>query len=249
MMAVVQVNGFALNYEQVGAGAPLVYIAGTRFDSAKMWVPYMQRHAEGFQVLLPDPRGMAGSQHVASVKPSDWVADLAGLLDSLGLAKVHLAAETFGSRIATRFAADYPNRVSSLILNGVIAYSSPGADEERARNSDPANIPEDRRRSLEEYHGADWVQVNAFYLNVHGQPEFHAYYDLRQVAPRVSAPTLLVRGDVDDPIHPVRHSVELHELLPNSWLAIYPKTEFNALRARPEEAWALIRRFTQEMGG
>jgi pimeloyl-ACP methyl ester carboxylesterase len=113
---------------------------------------------------------MAGSQHVPDVQPTDWLDDLAALLDALNLPTVHLAAETFGSRIATRFAADRPERVSSLILNGVIAYSSPSADEERRRNSDPANIPEDRRRSLEEHHGSDWAAVNAFYLDVHGRP-------------------------------------------------------------------------------
>src|SRR5207247_6813633 len=50
-MPTTKINGFALNYEQVGDGTPLVYIAGTRFDSAKMWVPYMERNAGGFHVL------------------------------------------------------------------------------------------------------------------------------------------------------------------------------------------------------
>jgi pimeloyl-ACP methyl ester carboxylesterase len=241
-----EINGFTHNYEEVGTGAPLIYIAGTRFDSGRMWAPYMEKHATGFRVILPDPRGMAGSQHVSNIKPSDWVDDLLGLLDAHRLSTVHLAAETFGSRIATRFAADHPDRVSTLILNGVIAYSAATGDEERRRNTDVANIPEDRRRSLEEHHGSDWADVNAFYLNVHGQPDFHAYFDLRQAAPRVTAPTLLLRGDIDDPIHPVRHSVELHELIKNSWLAVYPNTEFNALRARPQETWDLIRRFVLE---
>ena len=248
-MPTLQINGLQANYEEVGQGPALIYIAGTRFDSGKMWAPYMEKNATGFRVILPDPRGMAGSAHVATIRPSDWVEDLRGLLDALSLPKVHLAAETFGSRIATRFAADHPDRVSTLILNGVIAYSSPTADEERRRNSDVANIPEDRQRSMAEHHGADWAEVNAFYLGVHGQPEFHEYYDLRQAAPRVTAPTLLLRGDINDPIHPVRHSTELHELFPKSWLSIFPNTEFNALRARPTESWDLIRRFVGEQGG
>jgi hypothetical protein len=44
------------------------------------------------------------------------------------------------------------------------------------------------------------------------------------------------------------HSAELHQLFPHSWLAIFPNTEFNALRGRPQEAWELIRRFVAEQG-
>jgi pimeloyl-ACP methyl ester carboxylesterase len=88
--------------------------------------------------------------------------------------------------------------------------------------------------------------VNEFYLAMHGRPEFHEYYDLRTLAPGITTPTLLMRGDVDDPVHPVMHSAELHRLFPRSWLAIFPNTEFNALRGRPDEAWDLIRRFIAE---
>ena len=240
-MPLVTINGSALNYEEAGSGPSLVYIAGTRFDSAADWVPYMREHAGGFRVILPDPRGMAGSAHTSDVRPQDWVADLAGLLDALSIPRVHLAAETFGTRIATRFAAEHPDRVATLILNAAIAYSSPVGDEQRR-----ADMPEERRRALEHHHGADWQAVNEFYLAMHARPEFHTYYDLRKVAPDVAAPTLLLRGDIDDPVHPVGHTVELHALIPGSWLAIYPNTAFNVLRNRPKEAWDLIRTFTAD---
>jgi len=240
-MPLLTINGCAHNYEECGSGPPLVYIAGTRFDSAADWVPYMREHAGGFRVILPDPRGMAGSAHISEVQPQDWVADLTGLLDALSITQVHLAAETFGTRIATRFAAEQPERVATLILNAVIAYSSPAADDQRR-----ADMPEERRRALEHHHGADWQAVNEFYLAIHASPEFHAYFDLRKVAPNIAAPTLLLRGDIDDPVHPVGHAVELHTLIPRSWLAIYPNTAFNVLRNRPKEAWDLIRTFVAE---
>jgi pimeloyl-ACP methyl ester carboxylesterase len=238
---VLTINGYAHNYEEVGTGAPLVYLAATRFDSAKLWVSYMEQHAAGFRVMMPDPRGLAGSAHTREVRGQDWVDDLAGLLDALGLTKVHLAAETLGSRIATCFAAEHPDRVSTLILNGTIAYSATGGDSQRR-----APLSPERRRDMEYHHGADWAAVNDFYLNLHSRPEFHEYFDLRKAAPRVTAPVLLMRGDIDDPVHPVIHSAELHALFPRSWLAIFPNTEFNALRGRPKESWELIRRFLAE---
>lgn len=242
-MPTLTVNGYSHHYEEVGGGAPLVFLAATRFDSAKAWVPYMQQYAVGYRVIMPDPRGLGASAHVRMVEPADWVADLAALLDQLQLSSVHLMAETLGTRIATRFAADYPQRVTTLVLNGVIAYSSPGGDAQRA-----AALTEQRRKEMEFHHGADWEQVNTFYLDLHARPEFHAYYDLRTVAPRVTAPVLLMRGDIDDPVHPVMHTAELHALFPKSWLAIYPNTEFNAIRARPAEAWALINEFIESRG-
>jgi len=215
----------------------------------------MEQHAAGFHVILPDPRGLAGSVHVSTIEPHDWVDDLAALLDALQIQQVNLAAETLGTRIATRFAADYPDRVARLILNGTIAYSSPSGDAARRANADASGreqlasaLSEERQRSMENHHGADWKAVNEFYLTLHDRADFHEYFDLRSVAPRIQAPTLLVRGDIDDPVHPVMHSVELHQLIPGSWLAIFPNTEFNALRARPQEAWELIRRFIAEKG-
>jgi pimeloyl-ACP methyl ester carboxylesterase len=245
-VALVAVNGVQINYEMVGTGAPLVYLAGTRFDSAKDKAVHLRDYATGFQSIVPDLRGMGGSTHTAQAEPEDWVRDLAGLLDALGTGSAHLAAETLGTRIAVRFAADYPNYVRSLILDAPIAYSSPQGDEQRRRNSGPDELPEDRRKSLEFHQGSDWQAVNAFYLGMHARPDFHQYYDLRQAAPRVTSPALIIRGDIDDPVHPVQHSVELHALIAGSWLAIVPNTGFNALLGRPNESWDLIRRFTKE---
>jgi pimeloyl-ACP methyl ester carboxylesterase len=243
-MPVLTVNGHKHNYEEVGEGTPILYIAATRFDSAKQWAPHMREHAKGFRVIMPDPRGLAGSEHMASVEPADWVNDLGGFLDQMGLRSVHLAAETLGTRIVTRFAADHPDRVSTLILNGSIAYSAASGDAART-----SALSDQRKRDLELHHGADWEAVNTFYLNLHARPEFHEFYDLRAAAERVKAPVLLIRGDAkNDPVHPVEHSVELHNRFERSWLAIFPNTEFNAIRGRPEQAWQLIREFIDENG-
>jgi pimeloyl-ACP methyl ester carboxylesterase len=247
-MTFADINGLRFNYELVGTGLPMVYLAGTRFDSARDKAVHIREYARGFQTIVPDLRGMAGSTHTTAVDPQDWVNDLAALLEILQVPSVHFVAETLGTRIAVRFAADYPQHVKTLILNAPIAYSASLGDQQRLRNSAPTQLPEDRRKALEFHQGPDWEQVNAFYLAMHARPEFHQYYDLREVAPRVTAPTLIVRGDIDDPVHPVSHAVELHAMIAKSWLAILPNTGFNALLGRPVESWDLIRRFTEEQG-
>jgi 3-oxoadipate enol-lactonase len=233
------INGYNHHYEDVGSGEPMVYIGGTRFDAAKEWVGYMEKNAKGFRMIMPDIRGMAGSEHTTDVKPEDWVKDLATLLEELGIDSIHLCAETLGTRVVTRFAAEHPERAKSLVLNGAIAYSYAEGDEERRVQT--AGMPADRLEVMKRCHGEDALAVNEFYLNLHAQPGFHEYYDLRKIASRVMAPTLVLRGDIDDDRHPVSHSADLHRLVPNSWLQIFARTPFNAMRHRPDESWALIR--------
>jgi pimeloyl-ACP methyl ester carboxylesterase len=236
------INGYKHHYEDVGSGAAMVFIAGTRFDSAKAWVEYMRKNARGFRVIIPDIRGMADSEHTTDVKGEDWVNDLAALLEELKIDSAHMAAETLGTRVAVRFALAYPERTKSLILNGSIAYSYPEGDSERS------NQPQARIDSMKYHHGEDAAAINEFYLDLHSKPEFHEYYDLRKIAAGVQAPALLMRGDVDDDRHPVAHSTVLHELMPNSQLQIYAGTKFNAMTNRPEESWALIRAFVEGVG-
>lgn len=241
-MADTTINGYKHHYEDVGSGTPMVFIAGTRFDSAKAWVGYMEKNATGFRMVIPDIRGMADSEHTTDVKGQDWVDDLAALLDELGIDAIHVASETLGTRVAARFAVAYPQRTKSLILNGAIAYSYPEGDGERA------NQPQDRIDSMKQHHGEDAAAVNEFYLKLHSDPAFHDYYDLRKIAADIKAPTLLMRGDVDDDRHPIAHSTELHALIPNSRLQIFANTKFNAMTGRPEESWALIRALVADAG-
>lgn len=247
-MPLLTINGQSINYEEVGSGDPFVYLAYTRFDSAAYWVDYMDKNATGFRVILPDARGMGHSVHVPMIEPKEWVDDLVGLFDALGLDKVHLASETLGSRIATRFAAEHPERVRTLILNAAIAYSSPEGDKARHASADPADMAAPRRELMQKLHGDDWEAVNRFYQDLHERDEFKTYYDLREIAPRVQAPVLVMRGDIDEPVHPIEHSLAVHTAAPKSWLAIFPNTEFNVLRAHPEESWTLIREFISANG-
>jgi pimeloyl-ACP methyl ester carboxylesterase len=242
-MTVLTIGGNALNYEEVGSGDPLVFLAYTRFDSASMWVPYMTEHATGFRVVMPDPRGMGASVHDHNVSPEEWVSDLGALLDALSLTRVHLCAETLGCRVVTRFAAEYPDRVKTLILNAPIAYSSEESDNVRRASADPAKMPQERRDLMRNLHGDDWEAVNTFYQSMHEREDFKSYYDLREIAPRVQTPTLVMRGDIDEPVHPMAHTTAVHERLPKSWLAIYPNTGFSAMKNRPKETWELIRTF------
>jgi pimeloyl-ACP methyl ester carboxylesterase len=239
-------NGFKHYYEEVGQGPAMVFLACTIDDNAQRWVGHMAEHAAGFRVVIPDLRGLAGSAHTTQVSPADWVSDLGGLLDRLSIPSAHIVAETLGSRVAVRFAAESPRRVRTLILNGAIAASDSAGDAWRRRIFNLASLSSERKANLQKYQGDNWPQVLEFYLTMHEREDFKGYYDLLKVAPQVQAPTLITRGDIDDEVHPVAHSVALHKAISSSWLAIYPNTPFNVMTSKTKEFWGLVRTFIAE---
>jgi pimeloyl-ACP methyl ester carboxylesterase len=74
--------------------------------------------AAGCEVVAYDLRGHGRSERPATgYRLSDFVGDLAGLLDALELAApVHLVGNSFGGTIAFSFAAQHPERVASVVL-------------------------------------------------------------------------------------------------------------------------------------
>lgn len=82
------------------------------------WVPTLSRH---YRVLRPDMRGFGGS--TVMQKTYSWTLDVladdyAGLMKELGIDRVHLVGAKLGGTVARRFAARYPERVSTLSLVG-----------------------------------------------------------------------------------------------------------------------------------
>lgn len=115
-MPKVQTNGIEIYYELHGEGTPLVLISGLGYPAWE-WhkmVPYL---AEKFQVITFDNRGVGQSDKPAGPYTAQMLAaDVAGLLDALGLEKAVIMGHSMGGFIAQAFALEYPGRVSKLIL-------------------------------------------------------------------------------------------------------------------------------------
>jgi len=120
-MAIASVNGVRLFYELTGsADTPLVLVHGS-WVSHQSWDPVVPRLAETFRVLTYDRRG-----HSASERPSgqgsvrEDVADLAGLIEHLGLAPAWVVGNSFGASIALRLAGQRPD-----LFRGLVAHEPP----------------------------------------------------------------------------------------------------------------------------
>ncbi len=110
------INGIEIYYETHGSGTPLVLISGLGYPAWE-WHKMVPHLAEKFQVITFDNRGVGLSDKPAGPYTASMLAaDVAGLLDALGLDQAVIVGHSMGGFIAQAFALEYPGRVSRLVL-------------------------------------------------------------------------------------------------------------------------------------
>lgn len=127
-MEKVNVNGVQIAYVRRGSGKPLVLVHGYPLDRT-IWDEVVPLLENDFELILPDLRGFGQSEVVErQYKISDMAADIAGLLDQLGIEKTAIAGHSMGGYVALAFARAYPERVLGL---GLVASQAPADSPER----------------------------------------------------------------------------------------------------------------------
>jgi pimeloyl-ACP methyl ester carboxylesterase len=117
-MATANVNGVRLFYEITGTGEiPLVLVHGS-WVSHHSWDLVVPRLARSFRVLAYDRRGHSESQRL-TVQGSirEDVADLAALIEHLGLAPAWVAGNSFGASTTLWLAGQRPDLFRGLIAH------------------------------------------------------------------------------------------------------------------------------------
>jgi len=118
-LATLQINGIRLYYELHGPeNAPvLVLNNGVIMNAAASWVFQTAALSKRFRLLQYDCRGQGQSDHPEGPYfMALHAADLAGLLNALGIPRAHIAGISYGGEVAQAFALDYPEKVRSLVL-------------------------------------------------------------------------------------------------------------------------------------
>ena len=110
--------------EWAGSGPPLLLLHGFT-GRAALWEPVARALAPAWHVLAVDLLGHGDSD--APADPGRYrmeraVADLAALLDALGIARTACLGYSMGGRLALAFAHAHPERVGALVLES----ASPG---------------------------------------------------------------------------------------------------------------------------
>jgi pimeloyl-ACP methyl ester carboxylesterase len=241
MMPRVVCNDILLHYDERGEGAPLVFLHGIAGDHL-YWKGQMRAFARRFRCLAPDNRdaGQSGPA-LAPYTMRDLAADVAGLLDALGLPEAHLVGLSLGGMIALEMAVAYPSRVRSLFLVGTVgrvddrfnatldAYS-----HIRRQVADTAGFLRAllpwlvSHRFFESPSKLEWLQAFlgqcAFPQTIDGffrQLDAVRGHDVLGRASAIRCPAMVVVGE-DDRIAPLRYAEQLAGCIPRAGLHVLP---------------------------
>jgi 3-oxoadipate enol-lactonase len=119
-----------LAYDEAGAGPAVVLIHGHPFNRS-MWTPQLTALADGYRVIAPDLRGYGDSPVTPGTVPMSLLAaDVARLLDGLGVARAALVGLSMGGLVAMELAIADPARWWALGL--VATTAEPVTDAERS---------------------------------------------------------------------------------------------------------------------
>ncbi len=109
-------NGTTIHVRSGGAGPAVVLIHGYG-ETGDMWAPLAADLARDHRVIVPDLRGMG-----LSTKPEGGFdkktqgRDIAAVLDALKIGKADVVGHDIGNMVAYAFTAQYPSRVTRLVL-------------------------------------------------------------------------------------------------------------------------------------
>lgn len=116
-MPKIKANNISINYEQQGAGEPLLLIPYLAADNA-CYDFQVADYAKQFTCISLDPRGAGESDKPAGAYSIELFADdIAAFIAASGLDRVHVAGLSMGAAIGMWLAAKHPARVKSLSLH------------------------------------------------------------------------------------------------------------------------------------
>jgi len=116
-MPKIRANGITMNYEQQGAGEPLILIPYLSADHAcyAFQVPEYSKH---FTCITLDLRGTGETDGTdGTYSTEDLADDIVAFMQALGISRAHVSGLSLGGAIGMWVAAKHPECVASLSLH------------------------------------------------------------------------------------------------------------------------------------
>src|SRR5579863_754164 len=238
-----------LYYEEAGAGLALVFVHEFAGDH-RSYEPQMRYFARRYRCVAYNARGYPPSDVPGEVdKYSQRRAcdDIRALLDGLEIDQAHVVGVSMGGFATLHFGMTYPARARSLVIGGCGYGAEPG---KRAQFQDESEAAAKRFETLSMQEAADayalgptrvqfqckdprgWEEFRRMLaahsprgsaLTLRGvQKQRPSLYDLVDEMKRITAPTLVMSGDEDDPC--IEASILMKRTIPSSGLVMFPRT-------------------------
>jgi 3-oxoadipate enol-lactonase len=251
-------DGIKLYYEEHGrTGTPLVLAYGIG-GNTDMWDVNVPALSAAHRLILWDPRGHARSdspEDPARVSFARWALDLRDLLDHLGIRRAHVGGLSLGAGIATRFTLRFPGRVRSLLVtNSSSASGLPLSVDNLVLRAQSIKITlEQGMDAMAEFAmQANPNLVERLRIDPRARDEFYEEYrrltpigyanalrallamdHITAELPRIRVPVLLIGGDRDPSLSPMK--VMRRKIRGSKLVVLSPASHF-ANRDQPD-AW------------
>jgi pimeloyl-ACP methyl ester carboxylesterase len=224
-MTIISINGHNLYVEEAGpADGRAIFLLHHGLGSLKSWrkqVPELAAH--GYRVIVYDRWGYGRSDPRSGFSmplSRQDVKDLVSLMDYYDLEKAVLTGHSDGGTIALYFAAQFPQRVSLLVIVAAHIYleekMEPGIEGLRQLYEDQPKFREALRRE----HG-DKVD-DVFYGWYNGwREEGNQGWDMRPSLKHITCPVLVVQGLQDEHATP-QHARDIAVQTADSELWLVP---------------------------
>lgn len=208
-------DGVRLHYDVEGAGPPLILHLGAGADS-NLWreAGYVEPLSKSYTCVLFDHRGHGKSDHPSSVEANHidrYSGDVLALVEHLGHSSVSFFGWSNAVTVALKAAQEFPEVFDALVLFGAMGRRATRREISEATATRLGVMREKGWWSiLEPMREAEKFPVPAWFLDrvvaTDVQP-WIAYTEARpgwtwspwDAMPLVSAPTLLLAGELEDP--------------------------------------------------
>jgi len=251
------VDGIRLYYEEVGEGAPLVFVHEFAGET-ESWRPQVQFFARRYRTIAYNARGYPPSDvpdDPPAYSQERAVQDIRGVLDHLGIAKAHLCGLSMGGYAVLHFGLSYPERARSLVVAGC-GYGSGDRDAFRRDSSQVVKRFEDEGMArVAGWYSRGPTRVQFLDKDPKGWQEFHdrlaagsarghaltmqgvqmkrpSVYDLGARMEALRVPTLVVTGDEDEPC--LEPALFMKRKIPSAGLVVLPKAGHTINLEEPE---------------
>jgi 3-oxoadipate enol-lactonase len=233
----IQANGIQLHYEIAGPeGRPVVMLSNSLGTRLEMWDPQMQALTERYRVLRYDSRGHGRSDAPEGPYSIEMLAaDAIGLLDALGIGRVHFCGLSKGGMVGQMLGARHGERLTTLALCATACHMPPKELwNERIRlvtEGGMAAVADGviERWFTEAFRREPTVELERVQRMILETPP-HGYaaccaairdMDLREPITGIRAPTLVIVG-ADDPATPPAKAEEIQRRIPGAQLEVVP---------------------------
>lgn len=237
-----------LNHEITGReDAPVLLVGPSLGTTLRMWDPQLDALAAHFRVVRYDHLGHGGSPVPPGPYTVDQLADeVLALVD--GVDRFRYLGLSLGGMVGMTIAARHPERVERMVVVCTSARLPPESGyRERAaavRSRGTAAITE---IAVSRWFTSAFTGTEPYAAMLRATPdegyagccEAIADMDIRERLPAITAPTLVIAGELD-PATPPEHGKLIADAVPGARLAVVPNASHLANVERPAEVTGLL---------